>query len=1139
MTTAPVWLHDFTTKLPLLIQQLRAAGFSVGTDTCLHIQTLLQQLQTMQQLPASAEQMAAYIQPLVSCNAEQQQTFVPLYLQWWHGSQVAPNVAPPLTNQAVIQTHTKPASLNLVDFANANIRSVTAVVVVMLLSVIAGVWFFNHNQGTELSVVKQEQASPEEQVAPNEKTAEDKQIRDPALQIPIKPIPEKYNKPQVRSDILPLVLDEQGLRQQQVIRQLISAFPLVVLLAIWAWYYWRRRYYLNKHKADKNSPLQYLVSAKHRLQPFSWLDFTKGLGRSKLLQSRRYDINKTVDASLRQAGLFVPVYAHRRTPISIVMLVDRCHSDDLQGELALILANELRAQGLAVDDYEFNQDPRFCYSRSARHARISLQKLLAQQSESHLLLISDGQALFHPFRRELLPWAKTAFSPFAHKILLTTTQAHWGRQESLLSTQLGFHISPFSSEGLQAVHQWLGTDKGKAASGDGQWFQQHTLLLPALIRFDAEQWLSSTPVEGYHFTQLVSQLRLYCGPKGVTLLAACAVYPEILPTLTNVLNVKLFPYESAKEKEQRLLRLNQLPWCRLAHMPDYLRQDFIAWLAAQPSINALNSLQNVVRIYQEIFAELGNTPWQTSATTQQANALLRFAPQQAKQSRKAIKQFQRYFTQWLKHTPNTSQWADRIFIDAMLTAPTQKHTLFIPQRLANALNGRAKPYRFYAASLAITALTCAGLMLLWQPLLASAVTSVLVKQMVQQAGQTQVQLVASNQAELGVATVQRQLMEYGFRVEQSSAAERLSLTNTTEQSITENKLTYAPNNERHAQQIITLMQQLYGSQTQWHSEVDSRLPANTIRLPLASPPQSSSVFTDPLVTPLPDDFTLLSPSQAEHPSAATQSSDESTSQVETSNTSIQLPDGSLLLEPTMVAIPAGEFLMGSTEEAVQKNLADSDELPQHKVTIGGFYMSATEVTFAQYEQFAKATQRNIPDDEGWGRGDRPVINVRWDDAQAYTQWLAEQTGKHYRLPTEAEWEYAARAGTQTAFNTGDCLTAQQANFDARFAFNDCEKSDSYLQKTVAVGSYPANAFGLFDMHGNVWEWTADCWHGDYNGAPIDGAAWEASNEGDCSRHMVRGGSWLTVPGYARSANRDWDNLNGTLDFVGFRLARTL
>ena len=229
--------------------------------------------------------------------------------------------------------------------------------------------------------------------------------------------------------------------------------------------------------------------------------------------------------------------------------------------------------------------------------------------------------------------------------------------------------------------------------------------------------------------------------------------------------------------------------------------------------------------------------------------------------------------------------------------------------------------------------------------------------------------------------------------------------------------------------------------------------------------------------------------------------------------------------PEMVAIPGGSFRMGCVSGL---NCRD-DEKPVHRVRVASFELSKYEVTFEEYDRFIAATGRRSPKDEGWGRGRRPVINVSWDDAVAYTKWLSEQTGERYRLPSEAEWEYAARAGSTTKYGWGNDIGHNRANCDG------C--GSQWVEKTAPVGSFNPNAFGLHDMHGNLWEWVQDCWNGSYQGAPADGSAWTS---GDCERRVLRGGSWLEQPtrrpprGLPLQGSPPADGHGN-----GFRVARTL
>ena len=239
--------------------------------------------------------------------------------------------------------------------------------------------------------------------------------------------------------------------------------------------------------------------------------------------------------------------------------------------------------------------------------------------------------------------------------------------------------------------------------------------------------------------------------------------------------------------------------------------------------------------------------------------------------------------------------------------------------------------------------------------------------------------------------------------------------------------------------------------------------------------------------------------------------------------------------PEMVVVPAGSYMMGSPWDEEDRSY---DEGPAHRVSIAEpFAVGVYEVTFREWGACRRGSGcSHAPGDSGWGRGDRPVINVSWEDAKEYVRWLSRETGEEYRLLSESEWEYAARAGTTGPFHFGSTISPEQANYDGSYTYGSGRKG-RYRERTLPVGSFSANGFGLHDMHGNVWEWVEDCSHDSYRGAPSDGRAWTAG--GDCDRRVLRGGSWYFKPRYLRSANRYWYGSGLRNYYVGFRVARTL
>ncbi|WP_299412013.1 formylglycine-generating enzyme family protein [Acaryochloris sp. IP29b_bin.148] len=236
---------------------------------------------------------------------------------------------------------------------------------------------------------------------------------------------------------------------------------------------------------------------------------------------------------------------------------------------------------------------------------------------------------------------------------------------------------------------------------------------------------------------------------------------------------------------------------------------------------------------------------------------------------------------------------------------------------------------------------------------------------------------------------------------------------------------------------------------------------------------------------------------------------------------------------TMVAVPSGRFWMGAAPTEAQ---TQSYEFPRHRVKLPRFFLSQYPITQAQWAAVATLPKirYDLNSSPSYFQGkDRPVESVSWLEAVEFCDRISQQTGRHYQLPSEAQWEYACRAGTRTPFNTGETITSQLADYMGTTPYR-AEAIGDYRQSTMAVGRLSANAFGLYDMHGNVWEWCADVWHANYRGAPRHGQGWASSRPSQ--RRTIRGGSWLNSPAQIRSASRsgyDQTALNRT---IGFRVS---
>ena len=244
----------------------------------------------------------------------------------------------------------------------------------------------------------------------------------------------------------------------------------------------------------------------------------------------------------------------------------------------------------------------------------------------------------------------------------------------------------------------------------------------------------------------------------------------------------------------------------------------------------------------------------------------------------------------------------------------------------------------------------------------------------------------------------------------------------------------------------------------------------------------------------------------------------------------ELAEGILL---KMIQIPAGEFQMGSPAD--EKGRFE-DEGPQHLVRLQSFFLGQTPVTQAHWKVVAGWPKLDVdlnPDPSSFKGANRPVERVSWKEAVEFCRRLSQRRQREYTLPSEAQWEYACRAGTTTPFAFGETISSELANYDGNYTYGTGPKG-SYRGETTDVGSFPANAWGLYDMHGNVWEWCLDQWHDNYQGAPADGRARVVDGSKE-TRRLLHGGSWVSLPGSCRSAYRDKRPPVARGDSVGFRL----
>lgn len=377
-------------------------------------------------------------------------------------------------------------------------------------------------------------------------------------------------------------------------------------------------------------------------------------------------------------------------------------------------------------------------------------------------------------------------------------------------------------------------------------------------------------------------------------------------------------------------------------------------------------------------------------------------------------------------------------------------------------------------------------------------------------------------------TLQDKTLQGELKLKQNAAKEAASLLNSVAsnyQQLIANYALIALSIEAQKRAELTRTD----SKMYYQMRVRSALPPKTLKaygiMELAKQQRDQGNFTQAL-TLWAQAETLVRESFNEHIAAMAKWREDALKQAEVDKEKSRIKVEALL-KSTMVLIPAGEFLMGSNQDSL-------DETPVHKVQIKAFQLSSSEVTYELYDYcIASSSCFYVPPDEGWGKGARPVINISYQDiSEQFLPWLNKLTGRNYRLPSEAEWEYAARAGTTAEYFWGDNAACEQAHFDGG-ATSQCFTKEAKNRGTVPVKRFKPNAFGLFDMHGNAWEWVEDCWHTNYEGAPIDGSAWV---EGNCDIRVLRGGAWDYPSTGMRAANRYYFAYKTRRNNYGFRLA---
>ena len=865
------------------------------------------------------------------------------------------------------------------------------------------------------------------------------------------------------------------------LRTALRVVPWAVTLLILVWWY-RPRTVLRPERDDGGERITsslLLAGAGEQL-------FT-GLAASRIYEAMRrnerrpvagIDHHRTVMRTVSYGGYFSPVRRRLSRAAPYVVLIEQRHGDDLGARLARDFVAALRLQEFEVSTYRYYNDPDHLVDESAAGVVVvTLAEVAHRHPDSRLLVMGGVQALVDPQTGKIFP-KLGALAGWEQRVFLDSRPVTGQRLHVALQAA-GFATGPLTLAGLEEVKFGF-SDQSEIARASAD---LEAGAFPRQLQSAPDKWTRTALPERAARRALLAELANYLGPAGLRVLRAMAAYPAVDWSLTRAIDLMLNPTDTAVGgREVRLLHIARLPWSRAGYMPDHVR---LALLRA----TSARERRQIREAYETLLLRLENSA---------AGASLGLPI-----GTRVPAGFKAYLRELVRFATPDSDIADPIFANVLLGGRVGLLDFEIT-RLAREIVPRAL-HRFIPGPAVLLLVACGtaaiGLEQHWSADIEPALANFLMRTgESRRAAALRSVVIRHSEATRELAQeFAAALAAFGY---DAKVIQLSSLTRLDERG--HNRIAYGRDLADIAADTVARLQYLsYGAPV----EATPGAADGAIIFDLAAAPDGGpqAVFRDRLVAPW----------------------SVPRSQTVRDDPSVQP------LPPQMVSIPGGSFVMGSPADEQDRS---ADEGPQHKVEVPPFLLARSEVTFEEYDRFVKATGRRSPKDRGWGRGNRPVMKVSFEDAQAYAAWLSKRVGDAFRLPSEAEWEYAARAGSAGKYWWGEEVRRGK---DSEVMAN-CGGCGSRWdnKQTAPVGSFAANPFGLVDMHGNVWEWTTDCWHGNYDKAPTDGSAWEKEAGGDCAQRVVRGGSWFIEPAGVRSALRNRNDTDGAFDLLGFRLART-
>ena len=918
--------------------------------------------------------------------------------------------------------------------------------------------------------------------------------------------------------------------------------PLLIF-ALWCFRrFRRRRALLEKHSSGRQHEVE-SVSVKG----ISDYLFRNTAFRRTVQQFRQHreisslDLNApaTVEATLQQSGLFTPVFASRYILPEYLVLIDRAGFRDQHARLIDDLIKRMTDDGVIVDRYYFDGDPRICRPEDPEAPQVQIAELFKRHPKHRLLIFSDAAGFLDPVTSEPWRWLDD-FLEWSHSAIFMPDKIEGGDYLEMSLKQFGFAVGTADTAGLA---QHITTLNQAVEPAKTEW--QHGSDFPELLAEREDIWLERHAPDEELINELFEELHSYLGEEGMFWLSACAVYPELHWELTLYLatSLRMEQAHTLRDNEQlqvqkRLRDLTRLPWFRQGSMPDWLRLRLIS--AMQPAQH-----ERVRTIIRQLLASAKREQDETKAQT---GFRLPFAPE------KQGDQFQRLKDIVLHKLgfATTEEMHDYVFANYMSAGKPGKLAVYVPDIVRKLFFRKGRIFlgmKLHMAAL-LAVVCCSGLWTLLGSMTPTEKNILPIPKfrVIQNTGRPAMNAPAAQSERVLTSYLNRFAALQGEKLAADSAlwyqatlpSYQAQLADTLQRRVRFDTALYAFHQDSVA-----------FDSDDWHN-IRLLLIKNVLRVkPIVEPVKVDSTSTDTATVFAQEQTTVLyNEDFPQADSISTLDLDEPDSLfAATGNISEQKPiklgaekttDAKPLNDqpPGMIIIPAGKFLMGSND-------GGSDEKPVHEVFVDSFYIDQYEVTVAKFKQFVDADRYVTDAENGDGsymwtgteyvkrdsinwrfnaRGKRiaangmnhPVVHVSWNDAAAYAQW----SGK--RLPTEAEWEYAARGGHKS--KGYQYSGSDEVDLVAWYGNNSDEK-------THPVGEKQSNELGIHDMSGNVWEWCSDWYAEDYyKNSP--GRNPQGPVEGQ--QRVVRGGSWGDFVNFMRCASRNWNDPSSSNDYFGFR-----